>query len=224
MGRNVWKGKENSQPFDRLILWKWSWKNCKREYRLCNDWLRFRRYSSFLYGPGVASRGERIKKQELPVAFHSWEPTIDQQEVTLEIGAEKILALYWEFEGDSMQVTGIQNEESIKQIIENSRLTYVLKIKIDESPPNEEFLEWLDSLQQCKVRKTRRKIMKYRIRNIEIKCPNCQNDTFDFDRRQLNTKGATFFGLDWANRDAFLLVCRNCTYISWYMDEPRKNH
>lgn len=40
-----------------------------------------------------------------------------------------------------MQVTGIQNEESIKQIIENSRLTYVLKIKIDESPPNEEFLE-----------------------------------------------------------------------------------
>jgi len=53
-----------------------------------------------------------------------------------------------------------------------------------------------------------------------IACPCCQNDTFDKDYRQLNSRGATFFGLDWANRNATILVCRRCTHISWFMSEP----
>ncbi len=62
--------------------------------------------------------------------------------------------------------------------------------------------------------------MKYQAGNSNLVCPCCQNDTFDKDYRQLNTKGATFFGLDWANRDATILICRQCTYISWFMREP----
>ncbi|EGQ18149.1 hypothetical protein ABZ756_02875 [Mammaliicoccus sciuri] len=62
--------------------------------------------------------------------------------------------------------------------------------------------------------------MKYRVGNVQLVCPCCQNDTFDKDYRQLNTRGATLFGLDWANRDATILICRQCSYISWFMKEP----
>lgn len=62
--------------------------------------------------------------------------------------------------------------------------------------------------------------MQYKMRDINVVCPCCQNDTFEKDYRQLNTKGATLFNLDWANRDAIILVCKQCSYISWFMDEP----
>ncbi|SKA90397.1 hypothetical protein [Sporosarcina newyorkensis] len=62
--------------------------------------------------------------------------------------------------------------------------------------------------------------MKYRAGNTHLVCPCCQNDKFDKDYRQLNTKGATLFGLEWENRDATILICRQCSYISWFMKEP----
>lgn len=63
--------------------------------------------------------------------------------------------------------------------------------------------------------------MKYQVADTILVCPCCQNDTFDKDYRQLNTKGATFFNLDWANRDATILTCKKCSYISWFMHEPK---
>lgn len=65
-------------------------------------------------------------------------------------------------------------------------------------------------------------MMRYKIKQIDIACPCCNNDRFDKDYRQLNTKGATFFNLDWANKDAIILVCKQCSYISWFMDEPEE--
>lgn len=62
--------------------------------------------------------------------------------------------------------------------------------------------------------------MRYRVGNVTIACPCCQHDRFDKDYRQLNTKGATFFKLDWANRDAILLICKQCSYLSWFLHEP----
>lgn len=62
--------------------------------------------------------------------------------------------------------------------------------------------------------------MQYEAGGTTIHCPCCQNDTFEKDYRQLNTKGATFFNLDWANRDATILICKQCYYISWFMYEP----
>lgn len=62
--------------------------------------------------------------------------------------------------------------------------------------------------------------MRYKAGNNNIVCPCCQNDTFDKDSRQLNTKAATLFNLDWANRAATILICRECSYISWFMEEP----
>ena len=62
--------------------------------------------------------------------------------------------------------------------------------------------------------------MKYKAGRASIICPCCQNDTFDKDYRQLNSRGATFFGIDWANRNATILICQNCTDIAWFMREP----
>ena len=61
--------------------------------------------------------------------------------------------------------------------------------------------------------------MKYEVRNHKIYCPICNNDTFEKDYRQLNTKVATFFNFDWANQDATILICHQCTHISWFMDD-----
>jgi predicted nucleic-acid-binding Zn-ribbon protein len=62
--------------------------------------------------------------------------------------------------------------------------------------------------------------MQYHVGNTKIFCPCCRNDSFELDYRQLNTKGATFLGLDWANRSVAILICQQCSYISWFMADP----
>ncbi|MFC4600437.1 hypothetical protein [Cohnella hongkongensis] len=64
--------------------------------------------------------------------------------------------------------------------------------------------------------------MKFSAAGVRTICPCCGNDTFDKDYRQLNSRGATFFGLDWANRNATILVCQRCTHILWFMSEPEQ--
>lgn len=64
--------------------------------------------------------------------------------------------------------------------------------------------------------------MRYTAGGVGIKCSCCGNDTFQKDYRQLNSRGATFFGLDWANRNATILICLRCSFISWFMEEPRE--
>jgi predicted nucleic-acid-binding Zn-ribbon protein len=64
--------------------------------------------------------------------------------------------------------------------------------------------------------------VRYSACGAAIHCPCCRNDTFDLDHRQLNTAGMTFLGLDWANRQAAILVCKRCSHIMWFMDDPDK--
>lgn len=64
--------------------------------------------------------------------------------------------------------------------------------------------------------------MRYEAGNTKVTCACCGHDLFDKDYRQLNTKGATFFNLDWANRDAVILVCIRCSHIMWFMKEPKQ--
>ncbi len=48
-------------------------------------------------------------------------------------------------------------------------------------------------------------------------CPVCSND--DFWKRQtlMNTPGMTFFGIEWANRQAVNYVCSRCGYVFWFL-------
>ncbi|MCI8468813.1 MAG: DNA-binding protein [Eggerthellaceae bacterium] len=51
-----------------------------------------------------------------------------------------------------------------------------------------------------------------------VRCSICGSDQFDYDTRMLNTRGATFLGLDWANESAVVLVCRECGHLEWFID------
>lgn len=56
-----------------------------------------------------------------------------------------------------------------------------------------------------------------------MRCPHC--DGFAFDRREIlmNTRGATFFNLDWLNRKAVALTCRQCHRIEWFTEVAEAN-
>lgn len=50
-------------------------------------------------------------------------------------------------------------------------------------------------------------------------CPICANT--DFWKRQtlMNTPGMTFFGIEWANRQAVNYVCNRCGYVFWFLQD-----
>lgn len=60
----------------------------------------------------------------------------------------------------------------------------------------------------------------YRIGGKAIVCPQCGHNQFDLTLALLNTPGMTFFNLDWANRTATLLSCKQCGRIEWYLRQP----
>lgn len=53
-------------------------------------------------------------------------------------------------------------------------------------------------------------------------CPICGSDTFVERRSLLNTRGLTFFGLDWANRAAMNYICATCGYIMWFLSDTAR--
>ena len=57
----------------------------------------------------------------------------------------------------------------------------------------------------------------YEIAGIQVECPHCGSTEFDERSAQLNTTGLTFLDLDWANRSATVLVCKNCGHLEWFL-------
>ncbi len=49
-----------------------------------------------------------------------------------------------------------------------------------------------------------------------IVCPICGHDRFHQQRTLMNTRAATFFNLDWADRGADTRICERCTYVMWF--------
>ena len=49
-----------------------------------------------------------------------------------------------------------------------------------------------------------------------VRCSHCGWDRFWLRPTLMNTAGSTFFGFDWANREANALVCEKCTHIEWF--------
>lgn len=50
----------------------------------------------------------------------------------------------------------------------------------------------------------------------KLECPVCGNHKFFTRTSLLNTRGLTFFNLDWANRSATNHICDTCGYIFWF--------
>jgi predicted nucleic-acid-binding Zn-ribbon protein len=57
---------------------------------------------------------------------------------------------------------------------------------------------------------------------IEINCLHCKHDHFHRGKALLNTRGFTFFDLDWLNEDATTLLCNQCGYIHWFGKEVKQ--
>jgi hypothetical protein len=53
-----------------------------------------------------------------------------------------------------------------------------------------------------------------------VTCPHCGGDRFEAREILLNTRGLTFFKLDWMNRSATALVCGRCGLVQMFAVEP----
>jgi uncharacterized protein len=54
----------------------------------------------------------------------------------------------------------------------------------------------------------------------QVRCPHCGSLDFDCREILLNTRGATFLNLDWLNRGAAALTCKQCSRIEWFNETP----
>lgn len=50
----------------------------------------------------------------------------------------------------------------------------------------------------------------------QVRCPHCSNYTFLPGHALLNSRGRTFFNLDWSDPTATLLICAECGRIEWF--------
>lgn len=90
----------------------------------------------FLYGPSVRANPSIIEKQTKSSNFINWDYGIGNEDVELELGETKILAVYRETASDSIRTVDLQDEESVNQMIQQDDLVLLLKIKVEERNSN----------------------------------------------------------------------------------------
>jgi ribosomal protein S27AE len=52
-----------------------------------------------------------------------------------------------------------------------------------------------------------------------LTCTVCGYQQFHERNSLLNTRAATFFKLDWANKEATNYICAQCGYIFWFLGQ-----
>ena len=55
------------------------------------------------------------------------------------------------------------------------------------------------------------------INGVQLICPICKHDKFWIRKTLMNTPAATFFGVEWANKEAENYICNHCGYIYWFL-------
>ncbi|TSA27226.1 MAG: hypothetical protein D4R67_06465 [Bacteroidetes bacterium] len=50
-----------------------------------------------------------------------------------------------------------------------------------------------------------------------LECPICNHKRFYTRRTLMNTPAMTFFGIEWANKEATNYICEHCGYVMWFM-------
>ncbi len=53
----------------------------------------------------------------------------------------------------------------------------------------------------------------------DLECPICGHREFWKRKTLMNTPGLTFFGVEWANRQADNYVCDACGHVLWFVRE-----
>ena len=57
---------------------------------------------------------------------------------------------------------------------------------------------------------------------LQVVCTHCKHERFEEGKALLNTRGMTFFNLDWLNDEATILICKRCGYTHWFCKEVKK--
>jgi hypothetical protein len=52
----------------------------------------------------------------------------------------------------------------------------------------------------------------------QLTCPHCGNTRFRRRKASLNTAASSITSTEWADREACILVCANCSRIEWFYD------
>ncbi|MGI6686641.1 MAG: hypothetical protein ACOX47_14435 [Bacillota bacterium] len=77
--------------------------------------------------------------------------------------------------------------------------------------------------EHLKKQEEEKKGYKYKSGNgIQVICIHCKHDHFHKGSALLNTRGMTFFDLDWLNQSATTLICASCGYIHWFGKEVKQ--
>lgn len=58
----------------------------------------------------------------------------------------------------------------------------------------------------------------FKVADKQVVCPHCDNTLFYTGSALLNTTGMTYLKLDWANKSANTLICRNCGNVQWFLN------
>ncbi|NGX33008.1 MAG: hypothetical protein K1060chlam4_01067 [Candidatus Anoxychlamydiales bacterium] len=65
-------------------------------------------------------------------------------------------------------------------------------------------------------------IAKIKVKDKDLNCHACGNDTFSKREALLNTTWVLFFQFGYFNRSGACYVCSNCSHIHWFVES--KNH
>ena len=52
-----------------------------------------------------------------------------------------------------------------------------------------------------------------------VECPHCENILFHKKKASLNTAWSSLTGTEWTDREAFVLVCANCSRIELFYED-----
>lgn len=60
---------------------------------------------------------------------------------------------------------------------------------------------------------------KVMVKGKYLTCNTCDHDRFFYRESQLNTRLASLFDVDFANKKAHCYVCESCTKIQWFLNK-----
>ena len=55
------------------------------------------------------------------------------------------------------------------------------------------------------------------IRGNKLSCPICKNNKFWEKDTLMNTRGISFLGISWTNKEAENYICSKCGYVYWFL-------
>jgi DNA-directed RNA polymerase subunit RPC12/RpoP len=66
------------------------------------------------------------------------------------------------------------------------------------------------------AKKKNRETAQLIVKGRSVRCPMCNHEWFWEKKVLLNSRGMTFIGLDWANRESRAMVCDDCGHVLFF--------